>query len=132
MCLAIGHAAGGELVARSRDHADPEARRVAQRRGHHLAARRRPVEFRAAPADRQHLRTVHIVAHRLVDRIGERLRGVAGEIDNDARTRQEGIGADVIVTPPGSSFLSGITGAPVPVKVADILRTQQDDFDSTE
>ena len=41
---------------------------------------------------------------------------------NDARTRQEGIGADVIVTPPGSSFLSGITGAPVPIKVANILR----------
>ncbi|HLK32397.1 MAG TPA: ABC transporter permease [Terriglobales bacterium] len=41
---------------------------------------------------------------------------------NDARTRQEGIGADVMVTPPGSSFLSGITGAPVSVKVADILR----------
>jgi len=41
---------------------------------------------------------------------------------NDARTRQEGIGADVIVTPPGSSFLSGITGAPVSIKVANILR----------
>jgi putative ABC transport system permease protein len=41
---------------------------------------------------------------------------------NDARTRQQGIGADVIVTPPGSSFLSGITGAPVSIKVANILR----------
>ena len=41
---------------------------------------------------------------------------------NDARTRQEGIGADVMVTPPGSSFLSGITGAPVSVKVATVLR----------
>lgn len=41
---------------------------------------------------------------------------------NDARTRQQGIGADVIVTPPGSSFLSGITGAPVSIKVAGILR----------
>jgi putative ABC transport system permease protein len=41
---------------------------------------------------------------------------------NDARTRQEGIGADVMVTPPGSSFLSGITGAPVSVKVAHVLR----------
>ena len=41
---------------------------------------------------------------------------------NDARTRQEGVGADVIVTPPGSSFLSGITGAPVSIKIADILR----------
>jgi putative ABC transport system permease protein len=41
---------------------------------------------------------------------------------NDARNRQQGIGADVMVTPPGSSFLSGITGAPVSVKVADVLR----------
>ena len=41
---------------------------------------------------------------------------------NDAKQRQAGIGADVIVKPPGSSFLSGITGAPVSVKVGDILR----------
>jgi putative ABC transport system permease protein len=41
---------------------------------------------------------------------------------NDARNRQEGIGADVMVTPPGSSFLSGITGAPVSVKVVNVLR----------
>jgi putative ABC transport system permease protein len=41
---------------------------------------------------------------------------------NDSRQRQAGIGADVIVQPPGSSFLTGITGAPVSVKVADILR----------
>ena len=40
----------------------------------------------------------------------------------DARSRQQGIGADVIVQPPGSSFLSGITGAPVSIKVADKLR----------
>jgi len=44
-----------------------------------------------------------------------------GMID-DARARQQGIGADVIVQPPGSSFLSGITGAPVSIKVADKLR----------
>ena len=36
---------------------------------------------------------------------------------NDARARQAGIGADVIVQPPGSSFLSGITGAPVSVTI---------------
>src|ERR1700731_1621196 len=41
---------------------------------------------------------------------------------NDARARQAGIGADVIVQPPGSSFLTGISGAPVSVKIADILR----------
>jgi putative ABC transport system permease protein len=44
-----------------------------------------------------------------------------GMID-DARSRQQGIGADVIVQPPGSSFLSGITGAPVSIKVADKLQ----------
>jgi putative ABC transport system permease protein len=41
---------------------------------------------------------------------------------NDSRERQAGIGADVIVQPPGSSFLAGITGAPVSVKVADVIR----------
>jgi putative ABC transport system permease protein len=40
---------------------------------------------------------------------------------NDSRQRQQGIGADVIVLPPGSSNLIGITGAPAPIKVADIL-----------
>jgi putative ABC transport system permease protein len=39
----------------------------------------------------------------------------------DAKQRQVGIGADVVVQPPGSSFLAGITGAPVSVKVANIL-----------
>jgi putative ABC transport system permease protein len=32
-----------------------------------------------------------------------------------------GIGADVIVLPPGSSFIAGLTGAPVPVKVGSFL-----------
>ena len=40
---------------------------------------------------------------------------------NDAKARQAGIGADVIVKPPGSSFLSGITGAPVSIKIGGIL-----------
>jgi putative ABC transport system permease protein len=40
---------------------------------------------------------------------------------NDSRQRQQGIGADVIVTPPGSSAMVGITGAPAPIKVADII-----------
>jgi putative ABC transport system permease protein len=48
--------------------------------------------------------------------------GLSLGILNDAKQRQEGIGADVIVQPPGSSFLAGITGAPVSVKVADVLR----------
>ncbi|HXZ78524.1 MAG TPA: FtsX-like permease family protein [Terriglobales bacterium] len=41
---------------------------------------------------------------------------------NDSKTRQQGIGADVMVQPPGSSFLSGISGAPASVKIADKLR----------
>ncbi len=40
---------------------------------------------------------------------------------NDTRTRQKGIGADVIVLPPGSANLLAVSGAPVPVKVADII-----------
>ncbi len=48
--------------------------------------------------------------------------GLALGLLDDAKERQRGIGADVMVQPPGSSFLSGITGAPVSVKVADVLQ----------
>jgi putative ABC transport system permease protein len=41
---------------------------------------------------------------------------------NDQKTRIGGIGADIIVQPPNSSFLSAVGGAPVPAKVADVLR----------
>jgi putative ABC transport system permease protein len=41
---------------------------------------------------------------------------------NDSKDRQKGIGFDIMVSPPGSSFLTGITGAPVSIKVADRLR----------
>src|SRR5260370_13549157 len=41
---------------------------------------------------------------------------------NDSKNRTAGIGADVIVQPPGSSNLATISGAPVPIKVVDILR----------
>src|SRR6202048_145283 len=50
------------------------------------------------------------------------IAGLAYGIMNDSKNRTAGIGADVIVQPPGSSFLAGISGAPVPVKVADIVR----------
>jgi len=40
---------------------------------------------------------------------------------NDSRTRTAGIGADVIVLPPGSSFISGLTSAPMPLKIKDVL-----------
>lgn len=48
--------------------------------------------------------------------------GLSLGILNDSKQRQQGIGADVIVQPPGSSFLAGISGAPVSVKVADVIR----------
>src|SRR5919206_1847335 len=41
---------------------------------------------------------------------------------NDSKARQQGIGADIMVQPPGSANLIGISGAPVSVKVADVLR----------
>ena len=40
---------------------------------------------------------------------------------NDSRSRQAGIGADVIVLPPGSSNLVGVTGAPMPVKIGELI-----------
>jgi putative ABC transport system permease protein len=50
------------------------------------------------------------------------IAGLCYGIMNDSKTRTAGIGADVIVQPPGSSFLAGISGAPVSIKVADVLR----------
>ncbi len=48
--------------------------------------------------------------------------GLCYGIMNDSKNRTAGIGADVIVQPPGSSFLQGISGAPVSAKVADVIR----------
>src|SRR5260370_14832057 len=39
----------------------------------------------------------------------------------DVRTRTAGIGADVLVLPPGSSFIGGLAGAPLPGKIGDVL-----------
>src|SRR4030088_1765762 len=39
----------------------------------------------------------------------------------DTSTRTAGIGADVLVLPPGSSFIAGLTGAPMPIKIGDVL-----------
>ncbi|MFY9912631.1 MAG: FtsX-like permease family protein [Candidatus Sulfotelmatobacter sp.] len=49
------------------------------------------------------------------------IAGLCYGILNDDKNRTAGIGADVIVQPPGSSFLQGISGAPVSIKVADVL-----------
>ena len=48
--------------------------------------------------------------------------GLCYGIMNDSKNRTAGIGADVIVQPPGSSFLAGISGAPVSVKIGDVIR----------
>jgi len=50
--------------------------------------------------------------------------GLATGMLNDSKKRTQGTGADVIVRPPGSSAIIGLTGAPVSIKVADILRKQ--------
>jgi putative ABC transport system permease protein len=47
--------------------------------------------------------------------------GLSLGILNDSRQRQAGIGADVIVLPPGSSFIFGLTGAPMSIKVGNVL-----------
>lgn len=43
---------------------------------------------------------------------------------NDNKVRQKGIGADVMVRPPGSSNFASFSSAPVSVKVGDVLRRQ--------
>jgi putative ABC transport system permease protein len=46
---------------------------------------------------------------------------MVGQIEGSRRSTS-GIGADLIVRPPNATFLTGVSGAPIPVKVADILR----------
>jgi putative ABC transport system permease protein len=48
--------------------------------------------------------------------------GLCYGILNENKSRTAGLGFDVIVQPPGSSFFAAIGGAPVSVKVADVLR----------
>jgi len=40
---------------------------------------------------------------------------------NDGRTRQAGIGADLIVLPPGSANIVTFSGAPMPAKIGDLI-----------
>ena len=40
---------------------------------------------------------------------------------SDSRSRQAGIGADVVIMPPGSSFIVGLTSAPMSIKVGNVL-----------
>lgn len=39
-----------------------------------------------------------------------------------SRAQTSGIGADIIVRPPNASFIAGVSGAPIPAKVAGVLR----------
>src|SRR5437773_12424378 len=48
--------------------------------------------------------------------------GLCSGIMNDSKNRTAGIGAGVIVQPPGSSFLAGISWAPASGKIADVWR----------
>jgi putative ABC transport system permease protein len=41
---------------------------------------------------------------------------------NDTKTRTNGIGADLMVRPPNSSSFVAMSGAPMPVKIGDVLR----------
>ncbi|HZQ22044.1 MAG TPA: FtsX-like permease family protein [Terriglobales bacterium] len=47
--------------------------------------------------------------------------GLSLGLVSDQKSRQAGIGADVIVMPPGSSFIVGLTGAPMSIKVGNVL-----------
>jgi putative ABC transport system permease protein len=47
--------------------------------------------------------------------------GLALGLLKDSRQRQAGIGADVVIMPPGSSFIVGLTGAPMSIKVGGVL-----------
>ena len=41
---------------------------------------------------------------------------------NGSKESQIGVGADLMVMPPGASALVGMSGAPISVKVGDVLR----------
>src|SRR5438093_2684986 len=47
--------------------------------------------------------------------------GMTTGLLHEAAKRVEGVGADVLVQPPGSSFLIGLGSAPVPIKIAQRL-----------
>jgi putative ABC transport system permease protein len=40
---------------------------------------------------------------------------------SDSRQRQQGVGADIMVQPPGTSFMMGLSGLPMSTRLADIL-----------
>src|SRR5467141_4138766 len=50
--------------------------------------------------------------------------GLSLGILNDARQRQAGLGADVVVLPPGTTVIAGLSGAPLSLKLKDVLARQ--------
>jgi putative ABC transport system permease protein len=47
--------------------------------------------------------------------------GLCHGLVNDSARRTEGVGADILVQPPGASFIMGMTQSPMPVKIGDRL-----------
>lgn len=47
--------------------------------------------------------------------------GLCHGMVNDSAKRVEGVGADILVRPPGSSFMMGMGEAPMPIKIGDRL-----------
>jgi putative ABC transport system permease protein len=47
--------------------------------------------------------------------------GLCHGVVNDSAKRVEGVGADILVRPPGSSFMMGLGEAPMPIKIGDRL-----------
>jgi putative ABC transport system permease protein len=50
------------------------------------------------------------------------IAGVFMGMLNDTKQRTNGIGADLMMRPPGSSIFAGMSGAPMPIKIVDVLR----------
>src|ERR1019366_7713262 len=42
---------------------------------------------------------------------------------NDQKSRNNGIGADLVVNPPNASFINGMSSAVIPMKLAPFLQT---------
>ena len=47
--------------------------------------------------------------------------GLTTGLLHESAKRVEGVGADVLVQPPGASFFFGLTQAPMPIKIGDRL-----------
>lgn len=48
--------------------------------------------------------------------------GLSMGILNDSKTRQAGIGADVMVKPPGASVIGSLSSAPMSLKIGDVVK----------